>query len=163
MNILAIDPGSTTGWCLYDTLARTVLDSGQFQNWMHSEECWNALQRSHRVVIESVLPAHGNIFPDTVATALYQGRLEERLSIPVDGRVTRLQVKKTLTEACHREPVVRDDKTVWQALVVLHGPGSDVKPTKKREGGCIGRVTSHERAALAVAVAWAMTNGVWKP
>lgn len=167
MNILGIDPGATTGWVLYDTEAKRVVEAGKFLDWLHSDECWSALQRSHRVIIESVIPAHGNIFPDTVATALYQGRLEERLSIPVDGRVTRLQVKRTLTEACHREPVVQDDKTVWQALCILHGDGCDAKPKTRKgvevsPGGSIGCVTTHERAALALVVAWAIREGHWK-
>lgn len=45
---------------------------------------------------------------------------------------------------------VRDDKTSWQALQVLHGGDKAAK-----KGGPLHGVKSHQRAALAAVIAWA--------
>jgi hypothetical protein len=78
--------------------------------------------------------------------------------------MTRIEVKKILSAATHGEIIVRNDSTAWAALKLLHGDGCDKKPRRKKgqivdPGGCIGNVKSHERAALAVAVAWWLKSG----
>ena len=168
MLILAIDPGASTGWCLYDTEGKRVVDCGTFERW-HCADMANAIGRNRveYVVIESVVPARGGIYPQTVEAALIQGHLEEFIEcrlVNQPQRMTRGDIRKTLSAAVHRDPVVVNDKTAWQALTILHGDGSDRRTTKKGgPGGCIGDVMSHERAALAAAVAWAIANGQWKP
>ena len=167
MLILGIDPGATTGWVIYDTEAKRVVDCGTFERWRCADMA-NAMDcnRVEYVVIESVVPAHGGIYPQTVEAALIQGHLEEFIEcrlVNAPHRMTRGDIRKTLSAAVHRDPVVVNDKTAWQALTILHGPGSDKRTTKKGgPGGCIGDVMSHERAALAAAVAWAIANGHWK-
>lgn len=168
MLILGLDPGATTGWCLYDTEGRRVIDCGTFERW-YCADMANAISRNkvEHVIIESVVPARGGIYPQTVEAALIQGHLEEFIEcrlVNAPHRMTRGDIRKTLSTAVHRDPVVVNDKTAWQALAILHGPGSDRRTTKKGgPGGSIGDVASHERAALAVTVAWAIANGHWEP
>lgn len=167
MLVLGIDPGAVTGWCLYDTEAKRVVMCGAFEQW-YCAEMADALRgvRFERVVIESIVPARGGIYPQTVEAALIQGHLEEFVENSMllkPERITRGDVRKTLSQATHHDPVVVGDKTAWQALVVLHGEGSGRKTTKKGgPGGAIGDVSSHERAALAAVVAWAIQQGHWK-
>ena len=158
MNILGIDPGATTGWCLYDTEAKRVLEAGSFRGVEYSAEMTSAVAKAQAVAVEKPV-AYGPTRPDVVECAWIAGILWHRFGSEV---MTRREVKQILTDATNRDVRVVDDASAWAALKLLHGEGSDVKPTKKREGGCIGRVTSHERAALALVVAWAIANGVWK-
>lgn len=159
MLILGLDPGAATGWCLYDSEAKRVVDCGTFRGAEFSSDMTTAVCRASRVVIEKPV-AYGPTRPEVVECAWVAGILCHRFGALV---LTRREVKQVLTEATNRDVRVVDDASAWAALVLLHGEGSDVKPTKKREGGCIGRVTSHERAALALVVAWAIANGHWKP
>jgi predicted secreted protein len=64
--------------------------------------------------------------------------------------LTRREVKLALSEATQRDVVVTDDATAWAALKLLHGDLCDKK------GGALHGVKAHERAALAVAVAFAL-------
>ena len=157
MRILGIDPGATTGWVLYDSEAKRVLEAGCFRGAEHSVELGAAVCRSERLVIEKPV-AYGPTRPDVVECAWVAGILFHRFGCEV---MTRREVKRILTDATNRDVRVVDDATAWAALVLLHGEGSEVKPTKTREGGSIGRVTTHERAALALVVAWLMARGLW--
>lgn len=161
MKILAVDPGATTGWCVYDTEARRVLAAGQFRGDEVTDELQRARSSSDRVVLERPV-AHGPTRPQVVDCAWIAGRLAERLCAEP---LTRREVKLALTAATQRDVVVKDDATAWAALVLLHGEGSDAKPVTRKgvevsPGGALGRVTSHERAAVALAVAWALLNEV---
>jgi hypothetical protein len=159
--VLGIDPGATTGWVLYDTDHRTAVSAGLFRGDdvpADVPSCGIDL-----VVIESLHDPRGNIYPAVVQAGITQGHIERQMrGLPLH-RITRSAVKAILTEATLREPVVRDDKTAWQALVALHGEGSGNRPTKKQAGGCIGDVTSHQRAALAAVVAWCIRERLFVP
>ena len=160
MLVLGLDPGSTTGWCLYDTEAKRVVDCGSFREHAVTQECQAAYQQAAHTVIERP-KAYGPTRPQVVDCAWTAGRLCEGFSAI---EFTRREVKEVLTTATRKDVSVRDDATAWAALVLLHGDGCDVKPSKKNGlGGSIGRVTSHERAALALVVAWAIQQGHWKP
>lgn len=159
MKILGIDPGATTGWCVYDTEARRVLAAGQFRGEEVTDELHRARSNADRVVLERPV-AHGPTRPQVVDCAWIAGRLAERLCAET---LTRREVKLALTAATQRDVVVTDDATAWAALVLLHGEGSDAKPTMRKgvevaSGGALGRVTAHERAAVALAVAWELLN-----
>lgn len=158
MLVLGLDPGATTGWCLYDTDARRVVDSDTFKE-SEAPSGLIAMRRDICVIERPV--AHGPTRPQVVDCAWHAGKLAVIMqAVPM----TRREIKLILTEATQRDVVVKDDATAWAALVLLHGEGCDAKPSKKNgPGGSIGRVTSHERAALALVVAWAMHAGVWKP
>lgn len=161
--VLGIDPGATTGWCLYDSAARRVVACGSFPGHdVHGVLPADA--QGAVCVIERVLP-HGGSFPDVVHAAYTAGRLVEIMRghggiAPVE--IPRHDVRGALQEGTHGAIRVKDDKTVWAALVLLHGDGSDAKPTKKNgmQGGPLGLVTGHARAALAVAVAFVLRRGV---
>lgn len=163
--ILGIDPGKVTGWTLYNEAERRVVACGHFPRHQFSTEAWDHVLWSADgkipVVFESLEQPRGGIYPAVVLAAIDEGRMREQVlaSTGIEPHViSRHDVKRTLSLAVHNEPLVRDDKTTWQALVALHGPGSDQKRTKDKQEGCIGLVTGHERAALAVAVAWAIRN-----
>lgn len=164
MRILGIDPGATTGWCDYDVDARRVLECGTFDDHHDGGMLARVVPTADVVVVESFIKPHGNIYPAAVVSAITEGRLVERIA-SLQGHdpvlITRHDAKLALTSATQRTVVVVDDKTVWAALVLLHGEGSDQKPRRRKgviveAGGAIGGVTSHERAALAVAVAFAL-------
>lgn len=180
MKILGIDPGATTGWCLYDSVARCVLDAGQFRGHAFDVPA-RVVARATAIVVERPV-AHGATRPQVVDCAYTAGRIVGWLVggwYPTAGRIggwlvggwypdavhelTRREVCRVLTDACHLDTRdrVKNDATAWAALVLLHGEGSDKKPRRRKgevvdAGGAIGRVTSHERAALAVAVAWSI-------
>lgn len=162
--ILAIDPGKVSGWTIYDEQQRRVVACGSFpRHRMPQELLDRVLWVRSPIVFESLEDPRGNIFPAVVTAAIDEGRMREQVlaATGIEPQcISRHDVKRTLSLAVHGEPVVKDDKTAWQALVALHGPGSDQKRTKDRQEGCIGLVTGHERAALAVAVAWAIRQGV---
>lgn len=161
MIVLGIDPGATTGWVLYDTDHRTAISSGDFRgDDIPSEMPAHGIDF---VVIESLHEPRGNIYPAVVQAGITQGHIERQMRWLPMHRITRADVKTILTEATLREPVVRDDKTAWQALVALHGDGSGDRPTKKHAGGCIGSVTAHQRAALAAVVAWCIRERLFVP
>jgi hypothetical protein len=144
MNILGIDPGVTTGWCIYNTVSRAVISHGQFETWL-SERL--RLPHHHVAVIERP-QGYGVTRPQMVDCGYITGRLVERF--PGAHELTRREVKRILTEATQRDVVVTDDATAWAALKLLHGEGCDKK------GGALHGVRAHERAALAVAVAFAL-------
>lgn len=160
MRILGIDPGMTTGWVLYDDLDRRVLHSGQFRGHEHDVPD-EVMFMADIIVIERPV-AHGATRPQVVDCAFIAGRLCGELGqIQEECLLTRREVCKILTDACSlpTEDRVRNDATAWAALKLLHGPDCDRRPRRKAgkvvdPGGCIGGVKSHERAALAVAVAY---------
>lgn len=167
MTIIAVDPGQTSGWVAYDEQQRRIVACGHFPRHHIPQELLDrVLWVRSPVVFESLEQPRGGIYPAVVLAAIDEGRMREQV-LAMTGIepqcISRHDVKKILSLAVHNEPVVRDDKTTWQALVALHGEGSDQKRTKSHEAGCIGLATSHERAALAVAVAWAIRQGLWKP
>lgn len=164
MIVLGIDPGASTGWCLYSTRDRRVLDCGEFDFHGTRETIREMSLRADVVVIESLFQPRGNIYPPVVQSAIVEGRLQEAVltfTAQEAQLLSRHDVKLILTAATQRTVVVTDDKTAWQALVLLHGEGSDRKPKRKKgvvvePGGALGSVTGHARAALAVAVAWSL-------
>ena len=167
MLILGIDPGATTGWCLYDDNARTVLAAGLFDRHHTTQEMLDCCDGAV-CVIEGFADVHAGIYPETVHAARTCGRIEEQL-LRVTGalpeEITRHDAKKVLHGAIYGEFPIKKDRDVWAALVLLHGEGSDRKPRKRKgvvvdAGGPLGGVTSHARAALAVAVAYALREGV---
>lgn len=153
--VLGIDPGATTGWCVYDSEAKRVVASGKFAEWDSDSVPDSALIGGDAAVVERP-KGYGPTRPQLVDCGYVCGRIVERLrfryTAPRVHELTRLEVCKTLTEATHGEVRVRNDATAWASLKLLHGDGCDKK------GGALYGVKSHERAALAVAVAWAIKN-----
>lgn len=164
MMILAIDPGRTTGWALYDTDRRAVVDSGQFPEHLHDIRT----AAVDHVVIERP-KGQGPTRPEMVECGITFGRLiqwaESKWPPGHVHGILRYEVKSILSAATHGEVNVRNDATAWAALKLLHGDGCDRKArTRKGEivapAGPLGTITSHERAAVAAAVAWAIDRGV---
>jgi hypothetical protein len=165
MIILGLDPGATTGWCSYDTDRRHVINRGTFRGADHTDQDYLAFapRRIDVVVLERPV-AHGPTRPQVVDCAWVAGQLV-RDALRWCDRVevlTRLEIRQTLTAATHGVVRVINDATAWAALKLLHGgDGCDRKPRRKKgvvvdEGGPLGGVTGHERAALACAVAWVL-------
>jgi len=160
VRILGVDPGVTTGWAHYDSEAKAVISCGHFNG--HEVENLPSDALTATVVIERP-KGYGPTRPQLVDCGYVAGRLVEWFGGCMEcetRELTRLEACKALTAAVHGEVNVRNDSTAWAALVLLHGEGSDRKPKKRKgvvveAGGAIGGVTSHARAALAVAVAFA--------
>jgi len=158
MQVLGIDPGGTTGWCLYDSAERRVLSAGQFPGAERDAEFESALEQADAVALERIVP-HGASYPEVVAAANTAGRLAERVGECVE--IKRPHVRSLLQSAVHGAVRVRNDATVWAALVELHGEGSGKKARTRKgvvveQAGALGGVMKHERAALAVAVAFVL-------
>ena len=151
MRLFGIDPGATTGWCEYDSESRRVLSSGEFRGDDLPPDALVAAGRCEHAIIESLHEPRGGIYPAVVVAGITQGHIERQLRYGVRPyhRITRHEVKRLLTEAMLREPVVRDDKTAWQAMLAMHGGDKAAK-----KGGPLHGVKSHQRAALAAVVAW---------
>lgn len=158
MIVLGIDPGQVTGWCTYDTDTRRVVAAGKFDGY-DVQGCHGIAD----VVVIERPKGQGPTFPQVVEAGIAFGYLLRwaETKWPRVHWLFRYDVKRILREATLGEVTPTNDASVWAALKLLHGEGCDKKPTKKNpEGGAIGRVSSHERAALAVAVAWALREGV---
>lgn len=152
MNILAIDPGAEeSGWCLYDTSARRVVASGRFKTY--KIPCDLPVEDARRVVIERP-KAYFRSPPAITDCGYVCGRIVERLlqDMPEGQTVDEIErytVRRVLQEETHGVIAVKGNPQVWHALKLLHGgDGCDKK------GGPLHGVHSHERAALAVAVAF---------
>lgn len=152
MRILGIDPGAKTGWCVYDSVQGRVIGRGVVvEADLRTTECDIYFDEC---VIERP-KGYGPTRPQLVDCGWVAGRLYEKIrakSNSATHTMTRLDVCKALTEATHGEVRVRNDATAWAALKLLHGEGCDKK------GGALHGVRSHERAALAIAVAFSLTK-----
>ena len=120
--ILAIDPGETTGYVVYDPDAMRVEARGLFRG--HDQVMLMPARCVVTVVVLERLVPHGASYPQVVTSAYVGGRLTER----TDGQVPtheleRQRVRNVLQEATHGAIKVKDDKTVWAALKLLHGGG----------------------------------------
>lgn len=157
--ILGIDPGATTGWCVYDPTRRRVMSCGQFTEH-HTD--FSAYHGSVTDVVLERPKGQGPTLPALVECGITFGRLMQWASSKWPPtrvhELLRYEVKSLLSAATHGEVNVRTDATAWAALVLLHGEGSGDRARKKdnRPQGAIGQVKSHERAALAVAVAYVL-------
>lgn len=168
--ILGLDPGATTGFCVYDPTSRRAIECGEFEVHHYGGTMFDLLMHeksTSTIVIEGFGDVHAGIYPETVQAAWTGGRLIERIEIQTGKKVeemTRHEVKKRLHAAIHGEWAVRSSKDVWAALLLLHGGKEAGIKAKTKKGieiapaGPIGIVTGHARAALAVAVAWSLLH-----
>lgn len=163
MIVLGLDPGATTGWCVYDTDARRAIAGGEFPEHLHDIPA--SVGRIDCTVLEKPV-GQGPTRPEMVACGITFGRLAAWAEgkWPRTYAMPRYTIKSILTKATLGEVTVRTDATAWAALKLLHGEGCDAK-ARTRKGvevsppGAIGVLKgSHQRAALAVAVAWAIEN-----
>lgn len=149
MNILGVDPGAKSGMCLYDTATCRVLQCGSFDADDYPP-LWADIET---IVIERPRGFGFSTRPQMVECGIIFGRIAERLDH--EGRdvqeMDRLEVCKTLTAALHGRINVRNDATAWACLKELHGGEASAK-----KGGALYGVKAHERAALAVAVAYSI-------
>lgn len=150
MRILGIDPGATTGWCIYDSDAKIAVASGECEG---PDLDIVAIEDAHLVdfaVIEEPF-AHGPTRPEVVECAKVFARLDERVSQQMKTHcISRHETRRRLQLATHGVVRVANDATVWAAIKLLHGDGCDKK------GGSLYGVKSHARAALAAAVAFTL-------
>lgn len=165
MRILGIDPGATSGWCIYrcgDAVV-SVDAAGEFAE----DRMLQAIEASRWPFLDAAVierpVGQGPTRPQVVDCAWVAGQLWRDMLHMLGSEkchfLTRLQIRQVLTSACHGVVRVTNDATAWAALVAMHGDGSDRKPKRKKgvvidQGGVLGSVTGHARAALAAAVAW---------
>ncbi len=166
MKILGVDPGATSGWCVYDSEERRVVVSGQFAthdivsagNELVSMAglCRMPIAHVDLAVVERP-KGYGPTRPQVVDCAYVAGRLVQKLIAARvhTGELERREVCRRLTDAMFGEVRVRNDATAWAALLALHGGDAAAK-----KGGPLYGVRSHGRAALAVAFAWSLPSGI---
>lgn len=173
MRILAVDPGETVGWVVFDTESCDVMDHGEFPFVAGlSQDCFPPElsqtcdeHQIHRVVIEMPV-GQGMTRPTMVATGVITGQIIGYLhETGWDCEcMPRYEVKKVLRKATLGTIEIKNDKSVRDALRLMFGEDCDRKGrqgTKKKEAvpaGMFGHVKGHEWAALALAVAWACVN-----
>ncbi len=150
--VLGIDPGSSrTGWALYDTDDRCVIESGESEA---AEPIDFTDSQPDLVVIERPR-AYGPARPDVVECAWVAGRLFQwAFEWSATGAVFNLLRREICDElgAAVHQKALRDDKAVRAVLIELHGEGSHKK------GGPLAGVKGHAWAALAAAYAWVLRN-----
>jgi len=159
--VLGIDPGNVTGWCVYDSEQRRAIAGGEFPE--HRHDIPASVGRIDVVVQEKPV-GQGVTRPEMVACGITFGRLAAwaEAKWPRAYSMPRYEVKSILGKATLGEVTVKNDSTAWAALKLIHGEGSD-KKAKRNKGveveppGAIGvLVGGHQKAALAVAVAWVL-------
>lgn len=159
--ILGVDPGTGhTGWCIYDTVAKRALDAGQIATpptfrMRDFERAFGCVTGWDIAAVEKPV-GMGPTRPSMVDVGIAFGCIVSFLGHAFE--LSRLDVCKALASALHGAHPVKGDAGVWDALVMLHGAGSDKRGRTKagvvlEEPGAIGIATGHARAALAVAVA----------
>lgn len=163
--LCGIDPGEKTGWCLYDPDARRVVRACTMPQSARPEDdfFYDAKGRSIHYAIERP-KGYGVTYPDVVECGITFGMLWENLAVFPCQWMLRREVCMILSDATNGEVRVKNDSTAWAALCLLHGDGADKKAkTRKGQiiepGGPLAGVRSHERAALAVAVACYIKKG----
>lgn len=176
--ILAIDPGKTIGFAQYDLERSRPIHHGNYEVTDLSGDGLDSrlpmpelCAPPDYIVIERPV-GQGPTRPEMVDCGIVAGELwaSVRELWPGVPRfwLRRTQVRRHLQDAVYGTITVRTDATVWAAVVSLHGEGSDRrgrKATKQDPGvepGPLGGVSSHSRAAVATAVAFALRHGLWK-
>lgn len=156
MRILGIDPGGKTGWAVYDTRLRAVVQAGICDG---AALPWGEIVQCDLAVIERP-ESYGAARPQVVDAAWVAGQLHAQAAARCE-RVQwlyRRQVVKAIGQALGA--TVRGDAEVWRALCELHGgAGADVrakaatKTAPAREPGPLSGCVAHSKAAVAVAYA----------
>lgn len=145
MRVLGIDPGDRTGWAVYDDTTRRVARAGTVDG---TAIPWADIGPVDVIAIERP-EAYGPARPQVVDCAWTAGAIWADAAHHAESVValTRRRVVRIVSDALGAQ--VRGDAQVWRALCDLHG-GAKVAAAK---GGPLHGVTSHARAALAVAYA----------
>lgn len=160
--ILAIDPGNTVGWIIFQPATLKVLAIGMFpmgvEDAFHPPLEW--LDSSVTDIVIEKPVGQGFTRPTMVETGIISGRIYQsvrKASAVLPTWMPRHEVKKILTTATYGEVHVRNDATAWAAIKLMFGQDCDRKGKKKggQKPGIFAGVTSHVRAALALAVAYA--------
>ncbi len=146
MRVLALDPGTTqSGWVLYDSKAKHVLDSGVRDNnsilgWL---PCTVAQPHADLLAIERFAAMGMTVGQEVFDTCVWIGRFQQAWHTPAAAwLVFRRDVKMHLCGDSRAK-----DANIRQAIIdMLGAPG-----TKKSPGHTYG-VTSHAWSALAVAI-----------
>ena len=178
MIIIGIDPGATIGIAVYDTTAGRVLYSGQYCDSVEASDHamhLTAVHKAHAIGIERarIYGAGGAHVANTIEQVGWLlGRFQASLPAGSEAiqqcdwlrwTVERRAVIKALSAEMGES--VKGDAGVWQALCRVHPdavrrpvvgkPATRTKPAVEAvEAGPLYGVSSHARAALAVA--WAL-------
>jgi hypothetical protein len=151
MRLLAIDPGpEESGFVVYDTDARLVLEHGIAPNEVLLARCWRERDPAdqHHLAIE-LIASYGMTVGKTVFdTCIWIGRFVEAWGAVDYTLVTRHEVKMHL---CHTKN--SSNSNVREALIDRWGGKAQAIGNKKAPGRLHG-ITSHAWSALAVAVTW---------
>jgi len=133
MQILALDPGLTTGWCHLDT-NRDAFCYGQFENWQNLEDLMTPLQVDVVVAEEFRLYPHlgdrlkWQTFPASEVIGVIK-YLAERYNIPLVVQNAAQAKKLKLTEGLgmkHAEDALRHALAFLKKEGLLREPFTDL-------------------------------------
>ncbi len=149
MKILGLDPGETSGWCIYDTDTRRVLGCGEFPSHLLPLDVGDEFD----VAVIERPRGYGPTFPQVVECGYVCGRMVQMFTSSDDRceEMLRYDICRILTDTVHGVVRVKNDATAWAALKLIHGDGCH------RKDGPLHKVSGHARAALAVAVAYGIS------
>ena len=148
MRVLALDPGTTqSGWVLYDSKAKHVLDSGVRDNnsilgWL---PCTVAQPHADLLAIERFAAMGMTVGQEVFDTCVWIGRFQQAWHTPAAAwLVFRRDVKMHLCGDSRAK-----DANIRQAIIDRYGG-----PAAIRKGGPLYKVSSHIWAALAVGLTY---------
>ncbi len=156
MRILGIDPGAKTGWAVYDTRTKSVVQAGICDG---AALPWGEIVQCDLAVVERP-ESYGAARPQVVDAAWVAGQLYAQAAAHCERvqALFRRQVVRSIGLALGTP--VRGDSEVWRALCELHGgDGADARARKAtktepaREPGPLSGCIAHSKAAVAVAYA----------
>ena len=150
MNLIAIDPGTTKSG--YIVLSDGQVTSGEVADNAHLEyllRTTDHFKDLDHCVIEMIASYGMPVGREVFETCVWIGRFMAAFGPSKCDRMFRGDVKRHLCQSPRAK-----DPHVWQALLDRYGPGKEKAVGSKKNPGPLYGITSHQRAALAVAVCW---------
>lgn len=149
MNLIAIDPGTTKSGVIEICDGRIhghIFDNEDLELYLHDAAF---VEARHRCIIEMIASYGMPVGREVFETCVWIGRFMAAFGPSKCDRMFRGDVKRHLCQSPRAK-----DPHVWQALLDRYGPGKEKAVGSKKNPGPLYGITSHQRAALAVAVCW---------
>ena len=148
MSLIAIDPGTTKSGVIEICDGRInghIFDNSDLEQYLSDA----AFVGGHQCVLEMVACYGMPVGREVFETCVWIGRFMAAFGPSRCDRMFRGDVKRHLCQSNKAK-----DTHIWQALLDRYGPGKEIAVGSKKNPGPLYGITSHQRAALAVAVCW---------
>lgn len=153
MVILAVDPGTTkSGFVVYDTAEREILDKGILPNEELVEQIWvyNKGEQFPSVLVYEGMNLYHAVSEDTIQTLQWCGEFRFAFRI-CDYTCPCVEIKRS---AIRKHFGVKNDAGIRAALIDRFGGSRQAAIGTKKQPGKLYGVNSHIWSALAVAVCY---------